>query len=149
MRIRRSGEPDPALDGALAAAGLELVDDAAATLVHTVGEVDDLEGFTPALAAWAAEARRTVDVDADVVTIVPAAGFDTDEPARAMLAHGLVGATRALAFERDRVGGRINLLAVGDADPAEVASTVRWLLEAPVTADVVELGAARHGRLPV
>jgi hypothetical protein len=149
MRIRRTGTADAALDDALAAAGVEVVDDPAATLLHTLEDVDGLDGFTPALTGWAAEARRAVDVGADVITIVGAGGFDTDEPAAAMLAHGIVGATRALAFERDRKGGRVNLIAVGDADAGQVAATVRWLLDAPVSAEVVELGAARHGRLPV
>lgn len=149
MRVRRQGRADGALDDALAAAGCELVDDATATLVYVVDDIDALDAFTPTVAGWASAAREAVAAGADVVTIVGARGFDTDEPAPAMLAHGMVAATRALAFERDRKGGRVNLVAVGDAAPSEVAATVAWLLAAPVTAETVHLGAARHGRLPV
>jgi hypothetical protein len=148
VRIRRDGRTDPDLDASLAEVGCELVSDADATLVHLVPAVDDLDGFTPTLAAWAAAARRAVEAGADVITIIGAEGFDTDEPAAAMLAHGMVGATRALAFERGRAGGRANLVVAGAASPAELAATVRWLLDAPVTAELVHLGAARHGRLP-
>lgn len=149
MRIRRAGRDDGTLDLALTEAGCELVDDTAATLVYVVDEVADLDSFTPTVAAWASAAREAVEADADVITIVGAEGFDTDAPAPAMLAHGLIAATRALAFERDRKGGRVNLVAVGDADAAEIAATVRWLASVPVTAETVHLGAARHGRLPV
>jgi hypothetical protein len=148
VRIRRAGRSEGILDQALTDAGCELVDDAAATLVYVVDEVADLDGFTPEVAAWARAARAAVEADADVITIVGAEGFDTDEPASAMLAHGLVAATRALAFERARRNGHVNLLVVGDARASEVAATVRWLNSAPVTAETVHLGAARHGRLP-
>jgi hypothetical protein len=149
VRIRRGGSQDAVLDAALAAAGCELVSDDGGTLVHLVSPIDDLDGFTPTVTAWASAARRAVEADADVVTIVGAEGFDTDDPAAAMLAHGMAGATRALAFERDREGGRVNLVIVGDdANPDQVAATVRWLLEAPVTAQLIDVGVARHGRLP-
>lgn len=147
VRVQRIGAPRTAFDAALIEAGVEVVDDPAATLVHWLPPVDALDEVTPCLLAWTRAAREATAAGGDVVTIIDAAGFDTDRTAPAMVAHGIVAATRALAMERARDGGRANLVAVGNAGEGEVARTVRWLLDSPsVTAEVVILGAARHGR---
>jgi hypothetical protein len=148
--VRRTGRVDAALDAALEAAGVTLTDAPDATLVHRLDEVRQLDALTPTLTTWAAEARTTTGADGDVITIVDAEGFDSDDPAPAMLAHGIVAGTRALAMERERPGTRANLVVVGpDVDSAEVADTITWLLRATsTTAQIVTLGAARHGRQP-
>jgi hypothetical protein len=148
--VRRTGRADGALDAALEAAGVTVTDAPDATLVHRFDDVRVLDQLTPALTAWAAEARTTTGADGDVIAIVDADGFDSDEVAPAMLAHGIVAGTRALAMERERPGTRANLVVVGaDVDAAEVADTITWLLRATsTTAQVVTLGAARHGRQP-
>jgi hypothetical protein len=149
-RIHRRGRPDGALDAALASVGIGTDDDPTVPLVHVLPVVDALPEVTAALVAWAADARSATVAGTDVVTLVDAEGFDTDHLARSMLAHGAVAATRALAMERARDGGRANLVVVDpDVDAADAAATIGWLLgAASVTAEIVTLGAARHGRQP-
>ena len=148
--VRRTGRADGALDAALEAAGVTITDAPDATLVHRLDDVPDLDGLTPTLTAWAAQARTTTGSGGDVITVVDADGFDSADPAPAMLAHGIVAATRARAMERERPGTRANLVVVGaDVEAAEVADTIAWLLRATsTTAQIVTLGAARHGRQP-
>ncbi|MCC5949432.1 MAG: hypothetical protein JJT89_13365 [Nitriliruptoraceae bacterium] len=148
--VRRTGAADPELDRALLEAGAKVIGTDAASLVHRLPAVAELDGLTPALTAWAAEARRTTGADGDVLTLVDAAGFAHDAVAPAMLAHGIVAGTRALAMERERAGTRANLVVVGsEVEVAELADVLRWLLHARATSGrVVELGAPRHGRQP-
>lgn len=149
-RVHRRGRPDEALDAALATAGIGTDDDASAPLLHVLPVVDALPEVTAALVSWAADAREATLAGTDIMTVIDAEGFETDRVARSMLAHGAVAATRALAMERARDGGRANLVVVGaEVDVAETAATLRWLLAATsVTAEIVQLGAARHGRQP-
>jgi NAD(P)-dependent dehydrogenase (short-subunit alcohol dehydrogenase family) len=150
-RVRRRGRVDPTLDAALASVGIAVVDDVDATLVHVLPHIDDLPDLSPVLVAWAADARSALGAGATVLTVIDAHGFDTDEVPAAMLAHGVVAATRSLAMEGARDGVRANLLVLdSNVDPSEVATTLLWLESASsVTAEVVHLGAVRHGKQPV
>jgi hypothetical protein len=147
VRVRRTGAADAAFDTALAAAGAEVTADLDATLVHVLAVPGGLDDVTPALTDWAAQARSTVAAGGDVVAVVDQRGFDDADAPAAMVAHGVVAGTRALAMERARDGGRANLVVRGDAPADEVAATVAWLASVPsVTAEVVHVGGAMHGR---
>jgi hypothetical protein len=134
---------DAPLDRALQSVGIAVTDEPSAPLLHVVRLVAELVEVAPALGSWFTQARTTSLVGADIVTVLPGGGFETEELAPAMLTQGLVAGTRALAVERAPVGARANLVVVGPgATAAEVAATIGWLLTAPVSGQIVPLGTA-------
>ena len=146
VAVRRAGADRPKLGAELDELGISVVDQADATLLYHLPDVEEIDEVTGVLVAWSAHARQAAEDGSDVITVIGADGFDSDQAAPAMLAHGAVAATRALAMERARDGNRANLIVAGAVAESEIAGTIQWLLTTPsVTAEILQVGGRRHG----
>ncbi len=109
---------------------------------------EDVDAVTTALTAAFTEIREALAAERPVAVVLDAADLEGQgTPADAAVATGLLGMVRTLGIEGAKPGWRVNVIARGDGDEADVEATAAALAAAPVSGQLLQLGGANLGKV--